>query len=51
VTGLYNAAFGTAATLEFGFASAFSIIIFIILFLFAIIWITTSGGLKEIYDR
>jgi arabinogalactan oligomer/maltooligosaccharide transport system permease protein len=51
VTALYNAAFGPQATSEFGFASAFSIIIFIILFFFAIVWITTSGGLKEIYDR
>ncbi len=51
VTALYNAAFGTAATYELGFAAAFSIIVFIILFFFAIIWITTSGGLKEIYDR
>lgn len=51
VSALYNAAFGPAATQELGFAAAFSIIIFIILFLFALIWITTSGGLKEIYDR
>lgn len=51
VSALYNAAFGPAATSQFGFASAFSIIIFLILFVFAIIWITTSGGLKEIYDR
>ncbi|MBL8160450.1 MAG: sugar ABC transporter permease [Anaerolineae bacterium] len=51
VTALYNAAFGPAATSEFGFAAAFSIIIFIILFFFAVIWITTSGGLKEVYDR
>lgn len=51
VSALYNAAFGPAATSEFGFASAFSIIIFLILFIFAIVWITTSGGLKEIYER
>ncbi|MCB9453416.1 MAG: sugar ABC transporter permease [Anaerolineaceae bacterium] len=51
VSALYNAAFGTAATQRLGFASAFSIIIFIILFIFAIVWITTSGGLKEIYDK
>lgn len=51
VTALYNAAFGTAATFELGFAAAFSIVVFIILFIFAIIWMTTSGGLKEIYDR
>jgi arabinogalactan oligomer/maltooligosaccharide transport system permease protein len=51
VSALYNAAFGQAATQELGFAAAFSIIIFIILFLFAIVWITTSGGLKEIYSQ
>ncbi len=51
VSALYNAAFGPAATTELGFAAAFSIIIFIILFIFALVWITTSGGLKEIYDR
>ena len=51
VTAIYNAAFGSAATTELGFASAFSIIVFFILFIFAVVWITTSGGLKEIYDR
>ncbi len=51
VTALYNAAFGPAATSEFGFAAAFSIVIFFILLLFAVVWITTSGGLKEVYDR
>ncbi|MBK8021662.1 MAG: sugar ABC transporter permease [Chloroflexi bacterium] len=51
VSALYNAAFGPAATQQLGFAAAFSIIIFLILFAFALIWITTSGGLKEIYDR
>lgn len=51
VSALYNAAFGPAATTQIGFAAAFSIIIFFILFMFAVVWITTSGGLKEIYDR
>lgn len=51
VSALYNAAFGESATFELGFASAFSIVIFIILFIFAIVWITSSGGLKEVYDR
>lgn len=51
VSALYNAAFGPSATQELGFAAAFSIVIFVILFIFALIWITTSGGLKEIYDR
>lgn len=51
VSALYNAAFGTAATFELGFASAFSIVIFIILFIFALVWMISSGGLKEVYDR
>jgi arabinogalactan oligomer/maltooligosaccharide transport system permease protein len=51
VSALYNAAFGEQATQQLGFAAAFSIIIFLILFVFAVIWIITSGGLKEIYDR
>jgi arabinogalactan oligomer/maltooligosaccharide transport system permease protein len=51
VTALYNAAFGPAATSQYGFAAAFSIVVFLILFIFAVVWITTSGGLKEIYDR
>jgi arabinogalactan oligomer / maltooligosaccharide transport system permease protein len=51
VSALYNAAFGESATLQLGFAAAFSIIIFAILFIFAVFWIWSSGGLKEIYDR
>ncbi|MBL8116016.1 MAG: sugar ABC transporter permease [Anaerolineae bacterium] len=51
VSALYNAAFGESATQELGFAAAFSIVIFLILFVFAVVWITTSGGLKEVYDR
>ncbi|MGV2434696.1 MAG UNVERIFIED_CONTAM: hypothetical protein LVT10_07250 [Anaerolineae bacterium] len=51
VSALFNAAFGPAATQQLGFAAAFSIVIFFILFIFAVIWITSSGGLKEIYDR
>ena len=51
VSALYNAAFGPSASQALGFAAAFSIVIFFILFIFAVIWITTSGGLKEIYDR
>lgn len=51
VSALFNAAFGPSAKQELGFAAAFSIIIFIILFFFAVIWITTSGGLKEVYDK
>ncbi len=49
VTALYNAAFGTAATQQFGFAAAFSMIIFLILFVFVVIWMRVSGGLKEVY--
>lgn len=51
VTALYNAAFGTAATQRLGFAAAFSIIIFFILFVFAVVWIMASGGLKGVYDK
>jgi arabinogalactan oligomer/maltooligosaccharide transport system permease protein len=51
VSALYNAAFGQQATQQFGFAAAFSIVIFFILLIFALVWIKTSGGLKEIYDR
>lgn len=50
VTALYNAAFGRAATLQLGFASAFSLVIFAILFVFVLIWMRISGGLKEIYS-
>jgi arabinogalactan oligomer/maltooligosaccharide transport system permease protein len=50
VTALYNAAFGPAATQRFGFASAFSLVLFGILFAFAVIWLRISGGLKEIYE-
>lgn len=51
VSALFNAAFGPSATQQLGFAAAFSIVIFFILFIFAVVWITSSGGLKEVYDR
>ncbi len=50
VTALYNAAFGPAATQRLGFAAAFSIVLFVILFAFAVIWLRVSGGLKEVYE-
>jgi arabinogalactan oligomer / maltooligosaccharide transport system permease protein len=50
VTALYNAAFGRTAQVQLGFAAAFSIIIFVILFLFVLIWMRISGGLKEVYS-
>lgn len=51
VTALFNAAFGPAASLRLGFASAFSIVIFALLFCFAVFWIWSSGGLKDIYNK
>jgi arabinogalactan oligomer / maltooligosaccharide transport system permease protein len=50
VTALYNAAFGTTAQLRLGFASAFSLVIFAILFVFVVVWMRISGGLKEVYS-
>lgn len=50
VTALYNAAFGRTAQLQLGFASAFSLVIFAILFIFVVVWMRISGGLKEIYS-
>ena len=49
MTALYNAAFGTAATQQYAFAAAFSMVIFLILILFVVIWMRVSGGLKEVY--
>jgi arabinogalactan oligomer / maltooligosaccharide transport system permease protein len=49
VTALYNAAFGQAANFQLGFAAAFSIVIFAILFIFALVWMRIGGGLKDIY--
>jgi arabinogalactan oligomer / maltooligosaccharide transport system permease protein len=50
VTALYNAAFGRTAQLQLGFAAAFSLVIFAILFVFVLIWMRISGGLKEVYS-
>ncbi len=49
VTALYNAAFGEAATQQYAFAAAFSLVIFLILILFVILWMKVSGGLREVY--
>ncbi len=51
VTALYNAAFGRNGQTQLGFASAFSLVIFAILFLFAAIWVTSSGVLKGVYEE
>jgi arabinogalactan oligomer/maltooligosaccharide transport system permease protein len=47
VTALFTAAIGNS---RYAFGAAFSIVIFIILLLFAIGWIQLSGGLKGIYE-
>ncbi len=51
VTALYNAAFGPNGQFRLGFASAFSLVIFVVLILFASVWITQSGALKGIYEK
>ncbi len=50
VTALYNAAFGENGQVQLGFAAAFSLVIFAILFLFASVWVTSSGALKGVYE-
>lgn len=47
VTALFTAAIGNS---RYAFGAAFSIVIFIILLLFAIGWIQLSGGLKGVYE-
>lgn len=51
VTALYNAAFGRNGQFQLGFSAAFSLVIFAVLFLFAIVWVGQSGALKGIYDK
>lgn len=51
VTALYNAAFGANGQFQLGFAAAFSLVIFVVLILFASVWITQSGALKGIYEK
>lgn len=50
VTALYNAAFGENGQFQLGFAAAFSLVIFVVLFLFASFWVTSSGALKGVYE-
>lgn len=50
VTALYNAAFGRNGQFQLGFAAAFSLVIFLVLFLFASFWVTSSGALKGVYE-
>ncbi len=47
VTALYTAAFGYS---KYGFGAAFSLVIFIILFIFAAIWLKVSGALKGVTE-
>lgn len=51
VTALYNAAFGRNGQFQLGFAAAFSLVIFAVLFVFATLWVTQSGALKGVYDK
>ncbi|NDJ79312.1 MAG: sugar ABC transporter permease, partial [Chloroflexi bacterium] len=51
VTALYNAAFGENGQFQLGFAAAFSLVIFGVLFLFASAWVTSSGALKGVYEE
>jgi len=50
VTALYNAAFGSNGAFQLGFAAAFSLVIFAVLFIFASVWVTSSGALKGVYE-
>ncbi|MBN1678720.1 MAG: SH3 domain-containing protein [Anaerolineae bacterium] len=50
VTALYNAAFGENGQFQLGFAAAFSLVIFAVLFIFASFWVTSSGALKGVYE-
>lgn len=47
VSALYYAAFSFS---RYGFAAAFSLVLFAILFVVAAIWMRVSGGLQSIYD-
>lgn len=51
VTALYNAAFGENGQFQLGFAAAFSLVIFAVLFIFASFWVTSSGALKGVYEE
>jgi arabinogalactan oligomer/maltooligosaccharide transport system permease protein len=47
VSALYYAAFSFS---RYGFAAAFSLVLFAILFVVAALWMRASGGLRSIYD-
>jgi arabinogalactan oligomer/maltooligosaccharide transport system permease protein len=47
VTALYNAAIGNS---RYAFGAAFAVIIFLILLVFAVIWMNLSGALKGVYE-
>jgi arabinogalactan oligomer / maltooligosaccharide transport system permease protein len=51
VTALYNAAFGENGQFQLGFAAAFSLVIFAVLFIFAAAWVVSSGALKGVYEE
>lgn len=50
VTAIYNAAFGRNGTFRLGFSAAFSIVVFLILLVFVVIWVRQSGALKGVYE-
>jgi arabinogalactan oligomer/maltooligosaccharide transport system permease protein len=47
VTALFHAAKDFS---QYGYGAAFSIVIFLILFVFAVGWIRLSGGLRGVYE-
>jgi arabinogalactan oligomer/maltooligosaccharide transport system permease protein len=48
VTALFRAAFEYN---RYGFAAAFALVIFAILFVFSVAYIKLTGGLKGVYER
>jgi arabinogalactan oligomer/maltooligosaccharide transport system permease protein len=48
VTALFRAAFEYN---RYGFAAAFALVIFVILFVFSVLYIKLTGGLKGVYER
>lgn len=48
VTALFRAAFQYN---RYGFAAAFAFIIFLVLFIFAVLYMRTTGGLKGVYEK
>lgn len=47
VTALYNAAFGFS---RYSYAAAFSLVIFLILFAFSLLWVRATGALNSVYE-